>query len=349
MSASVDAKKLSSRSVILVSALSGALLMGALWVSLGGTTRVRVATERVALIPVESVAPRVTPAEEWSRAVTEIAQPSTASVRLADDPTIVAAAFAIRDGGYLVTSTSALDDANTVIVVMSSGQTSTATVVGSDHATDLTVLKIDGKIAAVVVSDRDGPATGDSVAVVAPRGAPETKIVTELAATSSTSKGYLLVGVIALDGTIGTVLPGSPAVDTTGAVVGMIVSTASDAPAAVMPIGLARSMVNDLITNGRMSHPKAGITARDIQASDHTTLTAGAFVVLVEPNGPAADSGMLVGDIVVDVDGNPVTTMAAMVAEIMKHRPGDRVDFVVMRGAKSVVCRVALRESDSAG
>jgi len=234
MSAAAKSGRLSNRTVVLVSAVSGALMMGALWVSFGNTTRVRVATERVALIPIESVAPRVTPAEQWSRAVTEIARPSTAAVRFTDDPKVVAAAFAIRDGGYLVTSTRALKEASNVVIMTSSGQSRTASVVASDHATDLSVLKIDGELAAAVVSDEDGPSAGDSVAVVDPSGTNETKEVMLRAATSSTAEGQLLVGVIALGGTIGEVLPGSPAVDSTGAVVGMIVSTASDAPAAVI-------------------------------------------------------------------------------------------------------------------
>ncbi len=344
-SGSAAALRFPNRGTILFSAVGGALLVGALWLTIGGPTKVTVATERVALIPVESVAPRVTPADEWSRAVTEVARPSTAAVRLIGSSTIIAGAVAIRDDGYMITSRRALGGAEKVMIVTPTGRASEATVIGDDPVTDLSVLKTDDRMAAAVVSDSGGPAAGASLAVVDPAGNPQSRLVIQRAGTSATSDGDLLVGVIALDGTIGSVLPGSPAVDATGAVVGMVVSTAKNAPAAIMPIGLARSMVHDLIATGRMTHPKAGITARDVLSTDNLGPTAGALVTSVEPNGPAADGGILVGDVVVKVAGTDITTMAEMVAELMLHKPGERIDFLVVRNGTEVMRQVVLHAS----
>lgn len=337
------------RTAILFSAVGGALLVGALWMTIGGSTEVRVATERVALIPIESIAPRVTPAEDWSSAVTEVARPSTMAVQLVGDSTIIAGALAIRDDGYLITSMQALGDARTVMIVMPTGRASEAMVIGSDPATDLSVLKIEGRLAPAIVSDSGVPVAGESLAVVDPAGRPQTRIVIEPAGTSATSSGTLLVGVIALDSTIGDVLPGSPVVDTTGAVVGMVVSTAKNAPAAVMPIKLARAMVHDLISTGGMPHPKAGITARDVLPSDDTGVSTGALVTYVEPNGPAADCGILEGDVIVEVAGIEVDTMAEMVAELMLHTPGEQVEFLLVRDTNKVACRVRVHASTPTG
>jgi len=323
--------------------------VGALWMTIGGSTEVRVSTERVALIPIESVAPRVTPAEDWSSAVTEVARPSTMAVQLVGDSTIIAGALAIRDDGYLITSMQALGDARTVIIVMPTGRASKATVIGSDPSTDLSVLKIEGRLAPAVVSDSGVPVAGEILAVVDPAGSPQTRIVIERAGTSATSSGDLLVGVIALDSTIGNVLPGSPVVDTTGAVVGMVVSTAENAPAAVMPIKLARAMVRDLISTGKMPHPKAGITARDVLPSDNTGLSGGALVTYVEPNGPAAECGILQGDVIIGVAGIEVDTMAEMVAELMLHKPGEQVEFLLVRDTNKVACRVLVHASTPTG
>ncbi len=349
LSQSTVALKFQNRSTILFSAVGGALLVGVLWLTIGGSAKVTVATERVALIPVESVAPRITPGDEWSRVVTEAARPSTVAVQLMGDSTIVAGAVAIRGDGYLITSRRALDGAGKVMIITPAGRASEATVIGDDRLTDLSVLKVNDRMAAAVVSDSGRPAAGANLAVVNPTGNPQSRFVIERTGTSATPDGDLLVGVIALDGTIGSVLPGSPAVDGTGAVVGMVVSTAKNAPAAIMPIGLARSMVYDLITTGRMTHPKAGITARDVLPTDNLGLTTGALITSVEPNGPAADSGMLVGDVVVKVAGTDVATMAEMVAQLMLHQPGQRVDFLVMRNGADVVCRVVLGTSAPTG
>ncbi len=325
--------------------MGGAMLVGAMWFTFGGITKVRMATERVALIPIESVAPRITPADEWTRTVSDVARPSTAAVRQLDGSSIVAGAVAIRDDGYLVTSGRALAGADTVMVTTSSGTAQEASVIGTDMVTDLAVLRVSDEMTAAVISEAGAPLSGETLAVVNAAGDAQNRLVISGAATSAASDGSLYVGVIALDGSVGEVLPGSPAVDTTGAVVGIIASTAYDAPAAVVPIDLIRAITHDLIANGWVDHPRAGITARDVLPTDDNTQHSGALVTSVEANGPAADSGMLIGDVVVKVGESGVTSMAAMVAELLVHQPGETLDFLVMRDGHEVVCQVVLDAS----
>jgi len=332
----------SNRRTVLFSAMSGALLMGALWITLGGSTKVKVATERVALVPIESVAPRVTPADDWIRMVTDVARPATAAIRLPGNSENIAGAVSIRDDGYLITSSRALAGAEKLSVVTASGAVSDAVVVGSDLVSDLTLLKAHDQVPAAVMSDSGRPQSGESLAVVDPNGRPESRLVIQPSAVSATESGDLLVGVISLDGTIGSLLAGSPAVDSSGAVVGVVLSTSKNAPVAVMPIDMVRSMADEMISDGHFVHPKAGITARDVMATDAEGTPLGALVTSVEPNGPAADSGMLVGDVIVKVGGATVSTMAEMVGELMGRLPGDRVDFLVVRNHHKVICHVAL-------
>jgi len=335
-------RRVSNRTTVLFSAMGGALVMGALWLTIGGSTKVRVATERVALVPVESVAPRITPADDWIRTVTDVARPSTAAVRLPGTSENIAGAVSIRDDGYMVTSSRALAGAEKVTVITASGAVSDAVVVGTDPVSDLTLLKVHDRMPAAVMSETGRPDSGESLAVVDPNGRPESRLVMQGSAVSATESDDLLIGVISLDGTIGGLLPGSPAVDSTGAVVGVVLSTAENAPVAVMPIGMARSMADKMIYNGRFVHPKAGITARDVMSTDATGTPSGALVTLVEANGPAAECGMLVGDVVVKVGGATVSSMAEMVGELMGRHPGDRVDFLVMRNGRQVTCHVVL-------
>jgi len=322
--------------------MGGALLMGALWLTLGGSTKVRVATERVTLVPVISVNPRTAPVDDWTRTVTEAARPATVAVKLIGTSEIIAGAVVIRDDGYLITSSLATAGAEKLMLISSTGDKSEAVVIGTDSKSDLTLLKIDDRMPAAIMSGAGRPSAGESLAVVDPNGSPETRVVVSGAGVSASRSGELLTGVIALNGNIGNLLPGSPTVDSTGAVVGVILATSENAPVAVMPIDMARSVAEEMIRNGFFSHPRAGITARDVMSSDNTTVATGALVTSVEPNGPAADSGMLVGDVIVEVGGNSVSTMAEMVGELMGRRPGDKVDFLVMRNGHTVTCHVRL-------
>jgi len=313
-----------------------------MWITFGGSTEMRVATERVALVPVESVAPRITPADDWTLTVTDIARPSTAAVRLAGNSENIAGAVTIRDDGYMITSSRALRGAQKVMVVTASGAVSEARVIGGDPATDITLLKVHDQMRAAVMSESGRPESGQSLAVVDPNGHPQSRLVMQAAAVSITESGDMLIGVISLDGTIGGLLPGSPAVDSTGAVVGVVLSTAPNAPVAVIPIGMARAIAIGIIDDGEFIHPKAGITARDAMSGDTGGVSSGALVTSVEANGPAAESGMLVDDVVVKVGGTSVSTMAEMVGELMGRRPGDRVDFLVIRNGHEVTCHVVL-------
>ena len=90
-----------------------------------------------------------------------------------------------------------------------------------------------------------GIGAGDAVAVVDPLGDGIEHVVVDDAAVTTTIEGDWLIGVVALDGPLGETPPGSPVVDDTGAVVGVTAATASDAPAALVPIDIATDVPED--------------------------------------------------------------------------------------------------------
>ena len=316
------------------SALGGAMAVAAVWYLTDPGTDVQVVTQRVAVTPVESVAPRVTSADEWATEVASTARPATATIQSADGTYALAGAIAVHDDGYLLTSSRALDGATELLVHTHQGTVLNAVVLGYDRETDLSVLKTDGPVApadvaAVPASD------GDVVATIDPTGAASRAIVTDLAASATAVDGDLLVGLTSLDASRDDLPPGSPVVDSTGAVVGITTAADADAPVTIVPIEVANAVAHAIITEGRVWHAWLGVTvaATELDGVAVTAITAG---------GPAERAGLRLEDRVVAIDGEPIESAAALVGRLRHYRPGDVVELVIERPDASLVLDTTL-------
>ncbi len=313
------------------------MLVGAIWLASGSGGDVQIVTQRVASVPIESVAPRVTPAEEWSDEVTLAARPSTAVVRATEGSATLAGAVAVRDDGYLLTSGRALEGRTRLLIHTADGVVIEAELVGYDPVTDLSVLHADTDLEPAMIAAEPAD-DGDVVAMLNPDGDSRRQIVVDQAAASTAVDGDHLVGLLALDGAIGDVPPGSPVIDHTGAVVGITTATSEGAPVAVVPIELAAQIATELIEAGVADHPRIGVTARDTESDP----ASGALISSVEPTGPADLAGIVDDDVIVEIEGDTIESMADMVASLRRHEPGDIIEILIARDDEIVSCLVEL-------
>ncbi len=317
------------------SAMGGALAVAAIWSLSDPGTDVRVVTQRVAVAPVESVAPRVTPAEDWATEVAATARPATATIQSSDGTDALAGAIAVHDDGYLLTSGRALGGASELVVHTHDGTELRAVVLGHDRETDLTVLKADGTISAADVASV-AAGDGDVVATVDPDGRATRAVVTDLAASATAVDGDLLVGFTSLDSPRADLPPGSPVVDSTGAVVGITTAADADEPVTIVPIEVANAVARAIITEGRVWHAWLGVT---VAAADG----GGVEVTALSPDGPAERAGVQVGDRVTAIDGAPIDSAAALVGRLRHHQPDDVVELLIERPDTSVVLDATLQ------
>ncbi|MEQ8841988.1 MAG: S1C family serine protease [Acidimicrobiales bacterium] len=253
-----------------------------------------------------------------------------------DEP--LAGALTVRDG-YLATSGDALGDTTEVVVSWGDAR-ATGTVVGHDVVTGVGVIRIDTSSPGVDLVDA-AVSEGDEVNMATRHGGLSTQRVVAEASTSAKVNGDPMVGIVELDGRIGDVPPGSPAYAVNGQVVGITTATADDAPAAFIPIELAREVADEIIDLGWATHPWLGVTARDPNVADQID-DPGSLVTFVSPEGPAAVGGMVDGDLVTVIDHHVIESMAAMVATLRSYDPGDSIDVIVVRDGDRVSCRVEL-------
>ncbi len=317
-------------------ALGGALIVGAFWLASSGNTGVEIVTQRIAATPVESVTPRVTSETDWPTEVSRAARPSTVLIRSEAGMETLAGAVAVRDDGYLITSGQALNGGTKFLIHSTGGESSEATLVGTDPVTDISVLKTTTSIAPALMASAP-PEDGASVAILDPTGGAQRRTIESRAAVSTKADGEHLIGVHTLSDGSGEFPPGSVAVDGTGAVVGIAVATQPGSPAALVPIDVADAIATEIIANGVITHVRIGVTARDPKGDE-----VGSVVTAVVRDGPAAVGGVFPADVIVGIGDHDITSMAEMVSVLRTYEPGDAVEITVKRDGEHIACPVVL-------
>src|SRR5690606_8102719 len=144
---------------------------------------------------------------------------------------------------------------------------------------------------------------------------------------------------------------GGPLVNLRGEVIGMNTAIASGTGfyqgyGFAIPINLARQVMNDLITHGRVRRALLGINIVNITAEDAEVFglpeTAGVLVEDFAETSPASEAGLDRGDVIVAVNGTKVERVGQLQRMIAQHRPGEYVDVDAIRYGKPVRFRIRL-------
>lgn len=326
---------------------TGATLVGGLvavsalaWVSGAGRTQVAVTNEAVRPASANGADTRPGPETLFTfrDPADETAVVDAITVRSAVTGEALAGALMVREG-YVVTSGDALEGAEDVVIAWGTSS-ELGQVIGHDEVTDVTVIRVDGPTTGAG-TDAARIREGDEVKMSTDDGRTSSLRVVQPESTSAMANGDPVVGIVELDGRIGDVRPGSPAYNANGDLIGIATATADSAPAALVPIRLAREVADEIIATGEAIHPWLGVTARSPTEADSLDL-AGSLITAVTSDGPAEGGGVLTGDLITLIDDRAVDSMASMVATLRFYEPGDVVEIVVWRDDSEVTCTVEL-------
>jgi S1-C subfamily serine protease len=270
-----------------------------------------------------------------------------AAVRTAE-PSIVAVHARPRFGssgvvwqsGVIVTAEHTLQEEE-VTVTLPGGRKVEARVAGRDPGSDVAVLQVDNLDAAAVNAAAAGALAPGRLAMVLGRTA-ETGINATLGILSAvggefrTWRGGVIDRYVRLDATVFPGTAGGLVMDTEGRALGIATTALSRlAPIAITAATVSR-VVEEILAKGHVSRPYLGVGLQAVQL--------GAIVLSVEPGTPAESAGLLVGDILVRLDGHELHEAGDLQAALAGHAPGDKVVLHILRGGNAVQAPVTLAE-----
>lgn len=263
--------------------------------------------------------------------------------------------FIITRDGYVVTNNHVIEGADTITVVLDSGDIYKARLVGRDPRNDIAVIKIDGtNFPSVYLGESNDLQVGElAVAIGNPLG--ELSGTVTAGIISALDRLVTLEGqtlhLLQTDAAINAGNSGGALFNSFGEVIG--INTAKNTSTGVeglgfaIPIDVAKPIIESLIkytyVKGR---PKIGITTRDItaQMADYYNLTEGIYILQVESDSAAAKAGLKREDIIIAVNGKPVTTTAALTDLKDTLKPGDIMTMTIVRDKKELTITVILDE-----
>ena len=260
-------------------------------------------------------------------AVVERVGPAVASVSVAarrqgGPPAGAGSGVLFTPDGYLLTNAHVVRGAKRVGVSLTDGSTLEASVVGADEPTDLAVLAVDGsRLPYAELGSSGALRVGQLVVAIGnPLGFSSTVsagVVSALGRTMRATSGRLMEGIIQSDVALNPGNSGGPLVDSRGRVVGINTAMILGAQGLSfsVPIDTAKWVLGQLMTVGRVRRGHLGIAgqnrplARSAARRLGLAQDAGVEVMRVERGGPAAEAGVVAGDVIVAADGEPVRSV----------------------------------------
>jgi serine protease Do len=252
--------------------------------------------------------------------------------------------------GYVLTNNHVVDKADRIQVKFMGDSTEyEAKLVGTDIATDLAVIKVEGKhdFVPLKIGNSDAVQVGDwALAIGSPLGFEATVTAGIISAKERTMKddnSMQFQHFLQTDAAINPGNSGGPLLDMRGEVVGINTAIASRSGGYqgigfALPINTAANVYNQIIKNGKVTRGSIGITftpsdsARDLLKANG--VTQGVFVQTVVAGGPSDKAGMKDGDIIVSLNGKALVNGDDLVEAVTATPIGQAVDLTVQRDGK---------------
>ena len=271
------------------------------------------------------------------------------------EQTGVGSGFIVSKDGYILTNAHVVSGAELLTVTLDDGREFTARVIGFDESTDVALIQIAGEdFTTVTLGNSDDIEVGETVvAIGSPFGL--SKTVTSGVVSSKQRETGELVAFIQTDVAINPGNSGGPLINEQAEVVGINsqIYTRSGGYQGVsfaIPINDAVEIAELLRKNGTVNRGRLGVSigivTKEIVIKEGLGNIQGALITKVVEDGPAANAGVQVGDVVLYVNSTAIKNPMDLPRAIGRLEPGTQAVIVVSREGKKVSLNVTLGKLD---
>ncbi len=241
-----------------------------------------------------------------------------------------------------------------ITVLLADGSEVPATVAGRDSGSDLAVLRLSQGSATPAEQVPGEPRVGQ-LAIAVGRPSPEgiqasLGIISSIGGPVRTGHGGLLERYLATDAIPYPGFSGGPLIDAAGRVLGLNTSGLARGTSLAIPASLAWEMATTLAQHGRVQRGYLGIRSQPVdlpgmsQQALNRQQSQGLLIVGIEGDSPAEKGGMIVGDILVGIAGQPVTDPDELLGRLNGSVVGKPTPIEVLRGGQPLVLTVTVGE-----
>lgn len=267
----------------------------------------------------------------------------------------------ISENGYIITNNHVIENAQNIKVILNDKREFVAKLIGTDPSTDIALLKIDADgLQFLTYGDSNTLQLGEWVLAV---GNPFNLTSTVTAGIVSSlgrnlrinEDQYSIESFIQTDAAVNPGNSGGALVNQQGNLVGINTAIASRTGSYTgysfaVPVTIVKKVVEDLKKFGEVQRALLGVNIGDVNAEIAKELKLdrieGVVVGGVPENGAAREAGIKEKDVIIQVDGVPIKTTAALQEKVSQYRPGDKVDVVVIRDGEKKQFKVTLRNKN---
>jgi serine protease Do len=268
----------------------------------------------------------------------------------------------VSSSGYILTNNHVVEKSTTLKVELSDGRIFTGKIVGADPQTDVAVVRINAdNLPAMPWGNSEAARVGDlCFAIGNPFGQDHTVTMGIVSAKGrSLEKGLRVQNFIQTDAAINPGNSGGALINARGELIGMntMILTGGNSGFGggeggsigigfAVPSNMAKQVFDQLVKSGKVSRGYMGVSLGNVKAEDAPFLGLkdgnGAVVSSVNKDSPGEKGGLKTLDIIVAIDGKPVTGSDELTMSVISHQPGETVTLDVIRNSKPVTVKVTL-------
>ena len=263
----------------------------------------------------------------------------------------------IREDGYIVTNNHVIDGATRIEVTLNNNQTYPATLVGTDPATDVALLKVEATgLPVIPFGDSDKLRLGEWViAIGSPydlRSTITAGIVSAKGRSMPSNGEFKIESFIQTDAAVNPGNSGGALVDKAGNLVGINTAIISQTGSYTgysfaVPSNIVKKIAYDLMDFGSVKRAVLGISMKPIddKIAEELKLSSrnGVYIDEVSKSGAADKAGIKAGDILIAIDSTKITNPASVQEAVSRFSPGDNAVVTVLRDGKELKLDVTFK------